>query len=58
MNSLSYPAGHHDAGHGWLPAARRIKLSLATKDIPIIFLTAKTETDDIVAVSRREESII
>jgi len=30
-------------------AARRIKLSLATKDIPIIFLTAKTETDDIVA---------
>lgn len=30
-------------------AARRIKLSLELKDVPIIFLTAKTGTDDIVA---------
>jgi DNA-binding response OmpR family regulator len=30
-------------------AARRIKSSHATKDIPIIFLTAKTETEDVVA---------
>ena len=29
--------------------ARRIKLSFELKDVPIIFLTAKTETDDIVA---------
>jgi DNA-binding response OmpR family regulator len=29
--------------------AKRIKLSLELKDVPIIFLTARAETDDIVA---------
>jgi DNA-binding response OmpR family regulator len=36
-------------GTDGLQVAKRLKLSFNLKDIPIIFLTAKTETDDIIA---------